>query len=297
MQALLADDPGFIRDSFWPDGMVRVSGREYNGLIESPCFVKATDPSRTLSCFSCHTMHKTPAIRGRERSGPTISSAPGMGGNEACTAVPRSRSRANVTAHTNHAGGSTGSSCYNCHMPYTTYGLLKTIRSHTVSSPSVAESVETGPAERLQPLPSRQDAAVDRRRARRAGTAQPAATLTADRGADLGDRLDGRSRATPVSGRFGAGDPVAAGQQASGHRLDGAVPGAAARRLLRRGPLHRRPDVEGAARLRPDRLRLRGWSAGAPPAAAAGDAPLGRSTRRDRGRRRGLRCCSRRTAR
>jgi hypothetical protein len=29
-------------------------------------------------------------------------------------------------------------------MPYTTYGLLKTIRSHTISSPSVKETVETG---------------------------------------------------------------------------------------------------------------------------------------------------------
>jgi hypothetical protein len=29
-------------------------------------------------------------------------------------------------------------------MPYTTYGLLKTIRSHTVSSPTAQESVETG---------------------------------------------------------------------------------------------------------------------------------------------------------
>jgi hypothetical protein len=29
-------------------------------------------------------------------------------------------------------------------MPYTTYGLLKTIRSHTIGSPTVAESVDTG---------------------------------------------------------------------------------------------------------------------------------------------------------
>jgi hypothetical protein len=58
MKALLASDAGFLRDSFWPDGMVRVSGREYNGLIESPCFENAKDPARTLSCFSCHTMHK-----------------------------------------------------------------------------------------------------------------------------------------------------------------------------------------------------------------------------------------------
>ena len=43
MQALLADDSRFIRDAFWSDGTVRVSGREYNGLIESPCFKNATD--------------------------------------------------------------------------------------------------------------------------------------------------------------------------------------------------------------------------------------------------------------
>src|SRR5205085_1722539 len=33
---------------------------------------------------------------------------------------------------------------YNCHMPYTTYGLLRTLRSHQISSPSVAASVQTG---------------------------------------------------------------------------------------------------------------------------------------------------------
>ena len=43
MKRLLADDPGFVEDSFWSDGMVRVSGREYNGLIDSPCFKDATD--------------------------------------------------------------------------------------------------------------------------------------------------------------------------------------------------------------------------------------------------------------
>jgi hypothetical protein len=32
----------------------------------------------------------------------------------------------------------------NCHMPYTTYGLLKAIRSHTITSPSVSATRETG---------------------------------------------------------------------------------------------------------------------------------------------------------
>ena len=60
MKAFLESDAGFIRDIFWSDGMVRATGREYNGLIDSPCFKNATDPARTMSCFSCHTMHKTP---------------------------------------------------------------------------------------------------------------------------------------------------------------------------------------------------------------------------------------------
>jgi len=32
----------------------------------------------------------------------------------------------------------------NCHMPYTTLGLLKSIRSHRITSPSVVSSVQTG---------------------------------------------------------------------------------------------------------------------------------------------------------
>jgi hypothetical protein len=143
MQALLSDDPGFIRDSFWADGMVRVSGREYNGLIESPCFKNATDAKRTLTCFSCHTMHK-PASDGRamaEWANDQLDAS--AAGDEACLSCHEPM-RADISTHTKHAPGSSGSSCYNCHMPYTTYGLLKTIRSHTVSSPSVAESAKVG---------------------------------------------------------------------------------------------------------------------------------------------------------
>jgi hypothetical protein len=62
-------------------------------------------------------------------------------GNDACLQCHEPL-RSSVAAHTHHAEGSSGSRCFNCHMPYTTYGLLKTIRSHTVSSPSVRESVE-----------------------------------------------------------------------------------------------------------------------------------------------------------
>jgi nitrate/TMAO reductase-like tetraheme cytochrome c subunit len=143
MKTLLADDAGFIRDSFWADGKVRVSGREYNGLVESPCFKNATDEARTLSCFSCHTLHK-PASDARpmkEWANDQLTS--GKEGNEACLSCHEPY-RAKLTEHTRHAADSEGSSCYNCHMPYTTYGLLKTMRSHTISSPSVAESATVG---------------------------------------------------------------------------------------------------------------------------------------------------------
>ena len=144
MQALIAADPDFVRGSFWPDGLVRVSGREYNGLLDSPCFAEATEPERTLSCFSCHTMHKTPDDpRTVAEWADTHQVSAGMDGDAACTRCHEPIA-ADLPVHTNHAPESTGSRCYNCHMPYTSYGLLRAIRSHTVTSPSVRESVEVG---------------------------------------------------------------------------------------------------------------------------------------------------------
>ena len=138
-------DPDCVRGSFdQRDGLVRVSGREYNGLVDSPCFTDATTPERTLSCFSCHTMHKTPEDpRTVAEWAGTHQVSAGMDGDAACTQCHASIAH-DVSVHTNHAPGSAGSRCYNCHMPYTSYGLLRAIRSHTVTSPSVRESVVIG---------------------------------------------------------------------------------------------------------------------------------------------------------
>jgi predicted CXXCH cytochrome family protein len=113
----------------WNDGMNRSAGREYNGLIESPCFQKGE-----MSCSSCHSMHE---------SSPTNQLAKSMEGNEACLQCHQSLAK-NLSQHTHHAADSTGSLCYNCHMPYTAYGLLKAIRSHQVSSPSVKSTLQSG---------------------------------------------------------------------------------------------------------------------------------------------------------
>lgn len=143
VRALLADDPDFVRDAFWPDGTIALAGREYNGLIDSPCFTRAATADRTLTCLSCHALHQ-----GKQDQRPAEAWAddqlqPRANGDQACLHC-HEPIRARVTEHTHHAAGSSGSRCYNCHMPYTTYGLLKTVRAHRITSPDARVSRETG---------------------------------------------------------------------------------------------------------------------------------------------------------
>jgi predicted CXXCH cytochrome family protein len=129
LEGPLRKQPTYLQDHYWSDGMVRVSGREYNGLIESPCYRKGD-----LTCLSCHSLHQ---------SDPDDQLAAGREGNQACLQCHASLA-ARVSEHTHHAAGSPGSLCYNCHMPYTTYGLLKGIRSHQITSPDIRATVATG---------------------------------------------------------------------------------------------------------------------------------------------------------
>ena len=139
MRAFLGADAGFVRDIFWSDGMIRATGREYNALIESPCYARATDPSHTMTCFTCHTMHKAADDARPLREWADDQLSPRSMGDAVCAQCHRTDS-----AHSHHRAGSSGSACENCHMPHTTYGLLKTIRSHQISSPSVQATVDTG---------------------------------------------------------------------------------------------------------------------------------------------------------
>ncbi|HEV3057331.1 MAG TPA: cytochrome c3 family protein [Vicinamibacterales bacterium] len=143
MMRLLQQDPGFVADSFWPDGMVSVSGREYNGLIDSPCYVNGAGRGGTMTCSSCHAMHQPVGDTRSPHAWAANQLKPGMDGNDACLQCHGSLA-ADPGRHTHHKAESAGSSCYNCHMPYTTYGLLKGLRSHQVTSPDVRVSVRTG---------------------------------------------------------------------------------------------------------------------------------------------------------
>jgi hypothetical protein len=60
-----------------------------------------------------------------------------MAGDHACVQCHTDFTGSRLTEHTHHATGSSGSRCYNCHMPHTSYALLGAIRSHRVDSPQV----------------------------------------------------------------------------------------------------------------------------------------------------------------
>ncbi|MFQ5416644.1 MAG: multiheme c-type cytochrome [Myxococcota bacterium] len=132
-------DPSFApEDSYWSDGMVRVGGREFNGLIDSPCYQRGE-----LACMSCHVLHQEPDDPRPPKEWANHLMKSDMGGDEGCLQCHTGIAD-RVAQHSRHTVGSSGSRCYNCHMPYTTYGLLKAIRSHTIDSPTVRESLDTG---------------------------------------------------------------------------------------------------------------------------------------------------------
>lgn len=107
---------------YWEDGTVCSGGREYSGLIDSVCFTEGG-----MTCVSCHSMHN---------SDPDKQVAAGMNGNRACLQCHQEYEE-NLEAHTHHPPDSAGSLCYNCHMPYTSFALMKAIRVHEVISPQV----------------------------------------------------------------------------------------------------------------------------------------------------------------
>jgi predicted CXXCH cytochrome family protein len=124
-----AEAPDYMINRFWTDGMVRVSGREHNAMIESACYLRGD-----LTCLSCHTMH---------RGDPDDQLKPELAGNALCLQCHTSYAE-RIEEHTHHRPESSGSACMNCHMPHTVYGLLKAIRSHWIDSPTVAAQLQSG---------------------------------------------------------------------------------------------------------------------------------------------------------
>ena len=110
---------------FWKDGTPRLTAHEYQGLLQS-----RGHEDTELTCISCHDMHGGDP-RGMIR--------PEMRGPLGCVQCHGDIGR-NVAAHTKHEATGTGSDCYACHMPPTTYGLLAVHPSHRITSPDPARA-------------------------------------------------------------------------------------------------------------------------------------------------------------
>ena len=125
LERYVREDPLYLRNYFWADGTIRVSSRDYSGMIESKC-----QQSGKLWCGSCHSLHDSDPVnllaKGKESDGACVSCHPAIGGA--------------VEGHTHHRSASTGSRCVNCHMPHTVYGLLKGIRNHRIDSPRLSST-------------------------------------------------------------------------------------------------------------------------------------------------------------
>lgn len=101
-----------LNGHFWQDGETRVSGSEYTGMIESPCYQQGE-----LSCLSCHTMHESDPDRFELWKDDQLKT--GMRGDHACLQCHQDY-QDKIAAHSHHPVGSSGAQCMNCHMPPST---------------------------------------------------------------------------------------------------------------------------------------------------------------------------------
>ncbi len=104
---------------FWKDGTPRLTAYEYQGWQMS------AHEETGLTCISCHNMH------GGDSKGMIDEE---MRGNLGCTQCHEEIAQ-DVSAHTQHELDSSGSDCYSCHMPKTSYGVLEIHPSHRITSP------------------------------------------------------------------------------------------------------------------------------------------------------------------
>jgi len=134
------DDPGSLETRFWPDGRVRVGGREYSGIVESACFA-----SGELTCRSCHRMHQEADDPRPAELWADDQLGVGMRDDAACLACHAEFGAvAAQHRHTRHDPASPGSRCYACHMPHSAFGLHKATRSHHIAIPTASETVRAG---------------------------------------------------------------------------------------------------------------------------------------------------------
>lgn len=117
---------------FWADGSPRLTAYEYQGMTRSKCF-RAGKPGARITCTSCHSMH------GGDPRGQLTEE---MKTNAACNQCHQQFAKPDqLVEHTKHPAQSSGSLCYNCHMPQIVFGIMSAHRTHDITIPRPDETV------------------------------------------------------------------------------------------------------------------------------------------------------------
>ncbi len=133
LDAWFEDSPSRMDGKFWADGTVLPGGREHAGLTASACFVEGG-----LTCVDCHGGHAFASPDKMLRTDRLEDAA--------CTArchVELAATSA-LAAHSHHDVNSAGSRCASCHMPRTSWGMLRAVPSHRIDVPDIAGSQASG---------------------------------------------------------------------------------------------------------------------------------------------------------
>lgn len=116
--------------AYWADGRPRRFSNDAIGFWQSRCFLAGG-----ATCTTCHTDPHEPDVN----RNPQLLST-----NEALCAGCHQTIAKDVTRHTRHTPGSTGSSCIACHMPRTVISLRSRMPDHTISVPAPENTVRHG---------------------------------------------------------------------------------------------------------------------------------------------------------
>jgi len=111
---------------FWSNGSPRLTAYEYQGLLRSRCFT-AGDGANRINCLTCHTMH------GGDPKGQITEE--NRTDKPCLTCHAEFSSAPALASHTKHAAQSTGSRCYNCHMPRVVFGIMSVHPTHEITVP------------------------------------------------------------------------------------------------------------------------------------------------------------------
>jgi hypothetical protein len=112
---------------FWSNGSPRLTAYEYQGLLRSKCFTRG-EPGKQINCLTCHTMHSGDP-RG-QITDENRTDKPCLSCHAKYSETPA------LVQHTKHKRESSGSRCYNCHMPRVVYGIMAVHPTHEITIPN-----------------------------------------------------------------------------------------------------------------------------------------------------------------